>query len=136
MHVLLVEDNLINQRIVPRQLRGENCVVHLANHGLEALQLIQKSELWVDDNISISSPPYTSTEIQTPGNKTEDKIRIDIILIDWQMPVMDGLECSKRIRDWERRGLIKNRMNGGGSEERRIQIIATTANARGELVWW
>lgn len=34
LHVLLVEDNLINQKVMAHQLRQMGCTVHVANHGL------------------------------------------------------------------------------------------------------
>jgi len=40
------------------------------------------------------------------------------------MPVMDGLTCVRKIREMEDQGLI----------QRRIPIIAVTANARGEQI--
>jgi PAS domain S-box-containing protein len=43
MHVLLVEDNLINQKVLSQQLRRGGCTVEVANHGLEALEILEKS---------------------------------------------------------------------------------------------
>ncbi|KAF1356035.1 hypothetical protein EJ07DRAFT_167875 [Lizonia empirigonia] len=42
LHVLLVEDNLINQKVLGKQLKKAVCVVSVANHGLEALQILEK----------------------------------------------------------------------------------------------
>lgn len=42
LHVLLVEDNLINQKVLSKQLRRGGCLVDVANHGLEALDLLEK----------------------------------------------------------------------------------------------
>ncbi|TVY18649.1 Hybrid signal transduction histidine kinase M [Lachnellula arida] len=47
---------------------------------------------------------------------------MDIILMDWEMPVMDGLTCAKEIRILETTGQLV----------RHVEIIATTANARDE----
>lgn len=44
--ILLVEDNLVNQRVLRRQLERTGFDVHVANHGAEALELLRKSRLW------------------------------------------------------------------------------------------
>lgn len=42
LQVLLVEDNMINQRVLSKQLRRLGCDVDVANHGLEALEILEK----------------------------------------------------------------------------------------------
>lgn len=42
LHVLLVEDNLINQKVLSKQLRRGGCIVEVANHGIEALECLEK----------------------------------------------------------------------------------------------
>ncbi|KAI8913159.1 hypothetical protein DFJ77DRAFT_441184 [Powellomyces hirtus] len=71
--VLVVEDNLINQRVLRRQLDLAGFVTLVANNGEEALQTIRKS----------------------------NPVDIDVILMD--MPVMDGTEATLQIRDRESR---------------------------------
>jgi signal transduction histidine kinase/CheY-like chemotaxis protein len=102
IHVLLVEDNEINQRVLAGQLKKAGCTVTIANHGGEALERLKETRLW-------------------RGN-VEGK-KLDIILMDWEMPVMDGLTCAKEIRKWEADGLLIGP---------HIEIIGTTANAREE----
>lgn len=42
LHLLLVEDNMINQPVLSKQLRRARCTVHIANHGLVALQILEE----------------------------------------------------------------------------------------------
>lgn len=52
------------------------------------------------------------------GVEVFERERFDVVLMDWQMPEMDGLEATRRIREFEqRRGL------------ERTPIIAVTAHA-------
>jgi CheY-like chemotaxis protein len=54
---------------------------------------------------------------------SEDPEAIDLILMDMQMPVMDGLAATQKIRQWEQ----ANQDNA--ANQRHIPIIALTANA-------
>jgi signal transduction histidine kinase/CheY-like chemotaxis protein len=95
--VLIVEDNLINQKTLARQLQKLGCTVLVANHGLEAIDRISDSKFG--------------------GNPHRD---LSIVLLDWEMPVMDGLSCIRRIRELEKVGKLKGR----------VPVIGVTANAR------
>jgi len=101
--VLLVEDNLVNQKVLSKQLKKVGCVVHVANHGGEALNFLKTSNLWRDN-----------AEGQT----------LDIVLMDLEMPVMDGLTCARQIRELQSQGTLT----------RHVPIIAVTANARKEQI--
>lgn len=93
LRVLLVEDNIINQRVLGKQLKKAGCLVSVANHGLEALDSL-------------------------------DRQTFDIVLMDLEMPVLDGLEAMRRFR---RKELDQARPI-------RIPIIAVTANVRKEQI--
>jgi len=72
LHVLVVEDNLNNQQVARELLEGEGAVVLLAGDGQQALSLLAQSK---------RGPP-----------------RIDAVLMDVQMPVMDGFTATRLIR--------------------------------------
>ncbi|KAL8728997.1 MAG: hypothetical protein Q9166_004998 [cf. Caloplaca sp. 2 TL-2023] len=104
LKVLIVEDNLVNQRVLQRQLRNIGCTVVVANHGGECLARLQESNFWA-------------------GHR-EDAVDLGVILMDLEMPVMDGLTCAREIRRLQRTGDIV----------RHVPIIAVTANARSEQI--
>jgi CheY-like chemotaxis protein len=85
-NILLVEDNLINQKIVILSIQKLVKNIDVANNGKEALDKFGTS-------------------------------KYDIILMDIQMPVMDGILATKKIREIE------------SSTNHHTPIIAITANA-------
>lgn len=99
-HILLVEDNLINQRILQKQLTKAGCIVYIANHGLEALETLRRADMW--------------EESAGAGHK------LDVVLMDLEMPVMDGLSACREIRSLEDAGKLT----------RHVEVIAITANVR------
>ena len=104
LKILVVEDNLVNQRVLSKQLKNMGCVVHVANHGGECLDRLRESTFWKD--------------------KRGKEIEISVILMDQEMPVMDGLTCTKEIRRLEETGDVTSH----------VPIIAVTANARSEQI--
>ena len=84
-HILLVEDNPINQRVAEKMLARLGYRVDTANNGVEATERMARS-------------------------------RYDVVLMDCQMPEMDGYEATQRIRAMEQRIA-------------RTPIVAVTANA-------
>ncbi|CAN9249504.1 unnamed protein product [Alternaria alternata] len=98
LHVLVVEDNLVNQKVLVKQLMKAGCVTSTADNGVWALKHLVKTRFCVTDGIPL-----------------------DIILIDCEMPEMDGLTCCRKIRQMEQRKEVS----------KHIPIIAVTANIRG-----
>ncbi|MBE9526699.1 MAG: response regulator [Proteobacteria bacterium] len=89
--ILLVEDNRVNQLVAKGILKKMGLSTDIAANGLEALESLRQAE---DDS------PY------------------HVVLMDCQMPEMDGYEASRQIRAAK-----------AGSHNQEIPIIAMTANA-------
>ncbi len=83
-HVLLAEDNLINQDVALNMLENFGCTVKVVSNGIAALDLLKEESF-------------------------------DIVLMDCQMPIMDGLVATRRLR-------------GFGGEFTELPVIALTAN--------
>ena len=84
-HILLAEDNLVNQKVATRFLENAGYNVVVANNGLEAVDYLRKEHF-------------------------------DLVLMDVQMPIMDGLAATSAIREPD-------------FPAHDIPIIALTANA-------
>ena len=85
LHVLLAEDNPVNQKVARKLLERLGCTVEVAGDGRKAVDLTAESTF-------------------------------DVVLMDVQMPVMDGFEATKAIRERE-------------GDAGRVPIIAMTAHA-------
>jgi len=86
--VLVVEDNVVNRMVVESLLTKLGVSVTLAHDGQQALDTL------------------------TQGDSH------DLVLMDLNMPVLDGYGATERIRQWER-----------GNNRPRLPMIALTANA-------
>jgi len=99
VHLLVVEDNLINQQVARAMLERLGCRVTIAGSGEAALQLVAEN-------------------------------RFDLIFMDIQMPDMDGLEVTRRLRarhDWAAGAPIVA-MTAGGPGGERARCLAAGMN--------
>ena len=90
--VLIVEDNVMNQKVARVVVKHCGMSSDLANNGKEAVDILRGGA------------------------------RYDAILMDVQMPVMDGLDATRKIRE----------MEASGELPERNFILATSANATAE----
>jgi two-component system sensor histidine kinase/response regulator len=90
-HVLLVEDNQINQIVAESQLEILGVTCDIASNGIRAIEILKKK-------------PHETL--------------YDLILMDCQMPEMDGYQATRLIRE-----------GTAGKYYQELPIIALTANA-------
>ncbi|ORX36287.1 hypothetical protein BD324DRAFT_628177 [Kockovaella imperatae] len=101
LHILIVEDNIINQTVLKRQIIKAGLSCDVANNGLEALNLIREADRQAKRGGPRKKKPY------------------NVILMDLEMPVMDGLTAVREIRALEAAGTLERNM-----------VMALTGNAR------
>ena len=94
-HVLLAEDNPVNQELAKSMLEDLGCTVIVVDNGQDAFEAIAEAPL------DRQQRPY------------------DVVLMDCQMPQMDGFDATRAIRDWE----------AERREKSPLPIVALTANA-------
>jgi len=107
--ILVVEDNVINQKLLKRFIEraGHTCII--AENGQEAIDMYQENN--IKDN----------------GDKNHQKI--DLIFMDIEMPVMDGLLATLNIRQLE-----KQQQKEKGDKFSPVIIIGLSGNARSQYI--
>ncbi|OCK85509.1 two component histidine kinase 1 [Lepidopterella palustris CBS 459.81] len=82
--ILLVEDNLINQKVLRRQLQSRGFQVYIANNGQEAIDAVKAMG----------------------ESKELEQNYFDCILMDQEMPIKDGNTATMEIRDLQEGGEV------------------------------
>ena len=102
LHILVVDDSPAIVKLTTMLLKRLGHNTTSAEHGLMATKKVV--ELW-----------------------EQRREQFDVILMDLHMPVMDGLEAMKRIRDYEQ--LQQLEQSGDAASFRHQLIVAMSANA-------
>ena len=84
LHVMIAEDNLLNQKLLHKQLTKAGIEAKVANNGQEAIDRI--------------------VEASQAGH------RINVLLLDLEMPVLGGIDTAIRLREMERTGSLPGKL--------------------------
>jgi CheY-like chemotaxis protein len=94
LKILVVDDDILNQRMMQVLLTREGHRVDVVSSGLEAFEAVKLQ-------------------------------KYDIVFMDLQMPVLDGIEASRRIREWE----------NGGQHTFIVALTASYLPEKGEILF-
>ncbi len=103
LKILVAEDNVVNQMVIKGLLNRLKVKAELVNNGLEALDAVKHNER-----------------------------AYDLVLMDCEMPVMDGFEASQKIREFEKNNNLPATfivaLTAHALEEHRDAVIASGMN--------
>ncbi|BFZ65019.1 hypothetical protein YB2330_006182 [Saitoella coloradoensis] len=99
--VLIAEDNAINQKIMAKYMTQLELEYTIVDNGLKAVEAYTS----LDPDADVDVKPF------------------DFVIMDMEMPVLDGRQATVAIREWEEK-------NG----RKRVPLVALSGNARKEQV--
>lgn len=114
--VLLVDDNNFNLMVGQKLLENQGYAVDVAYNGKEAIEKIAGIQRGTFEEVPDEINPKSS-EMRLVFDINKEPKLYDIIFMDCQMPIMDGFEATKRMKQMMAEGSIP-----------RMPIVALSAN--------
>ncbi len=96
-HVLLAEDNIVNQEVTRNQLKLMGCSVQIANNGEEAIKATQQQDfdlILMDCHMPIVDG-YTATRQIRNIEQEEEKAQVPIIALTADVAILNQEMCIK-----------------------------------------
>jgi CheY-like chemotaxis protein len=150
LHILIVEDQLVNQKLLAKMLGKLGYTYEIASNGALAVGAVQRSFGFavsppgiepVDATTAVSAASAStvtttamaastsSSSSSTPRAAASVGRPFDLLLMDVAMPVMDGVTATRAIRQWcaEHRGAVNEAL--AASAAAAVPSASVTASA-------
>ncbi|XP_039018177.1 two-component response regulator ARR5-like isoform X1 [Hibiscus syriacus] len=106
VHVLAVDDSLVDRKVIERLLRISSCKVTAVDSGLRALQFLGLDEEKSSNGLNVSlssSSSFSRISVSLPSDShlrlLFQDLKVDLIITDYCMPEMTGYELLKKVKE-------------------------------------